>query len=144
MPCITRRPGTTGHPLTVLDTATSWDWWAESWQYVYHAAGVTERDRVFFAFSFGPFIGFWSAHAGACKLGALTVPGGAMDSSERLAMMRKTGATVLVSTPTYALRLAEVAYAEGLSIRDSAIRVTIHAGEPGASIPATCRRIEDA
>ncbi len=136
--------GTIGHPLTVLDTAASWDWWAESWQYVYHAAGVTERDRVFFAFSFGPFIGFWSAHAGARKLGALTVPGGAMDSSARLAMMRKTGATVLVSTPTYALRLAEVADAEGLSIRDSAIRVTIHAGEPGASIPATRRRIEDA
>ena len=136
--------GTTGHPLTILDTADSWDWWAESWQYVYQAAGVTERDRVFFAFSFGPFIGFWSAYAGARRLGALTIPGGAMDSSARLAMIRRTEPTVLVSTPTYALRLAEVAAAEGYATGDSTIRVTIHAGEPGASIPATRERIEGA
>lgn len=136
--------GTTGRPLTILDTSESWDWWAESWQYVYHAAGVTERDRVFFAFSFGPFIGFWSAYAGARKLGALTVPGGAMDSATRLAMIRNTGATVLVSTPTYALRLAEIAEAAGTSMRNSEIRITIHAGEPGASIPATRHRIEEA
>ncbi len=136
--------GTTGHPLTILDTAESWEWWAESWQYVYHGAGVTARDRVFFAFSFGPFIGFWSAYDGARKLGALTVPGGGMDSSTRLAMIRKVEPTVLVSTPTYALRLAEVASAEGFSMRDSSIRVTIHAGEPGAAIPATRQRIEDA
>ena len=136
--------GTTGRPLTVLDTAESWNWWAESWQYVYRGAGVTERDRVFFAFSFGPFIGFWSAYAGARTLGALTVPGGAMNSATRLAMIRHTGASVLVSTPTYALRLAEVAKAEGHAIREGTIRITIHAGEPGASIPATRRRIEEA
>ena len=136
--------GTTGHPLTILDTADSWDWWAESWLYVFHAAGVTARDRVFFAFSFGPFIGFWSAYAGARKLGALTVPGGAMDSSARLAMIRRTQPTVLVCTPTYALRLAEVAAAEGDPIADGSVRVTIHAGEPGASIPATRQRIESA
>lgn len=136
--------GTTGHPLTILDTAESWDWWAESWLYVYHAAGVTERDRIFLAFSFGPFIGFWSAYAGARRLGALTIPGGAMDSSARLAMIRRTQATVLVCTPTYALRLAEVAAAQGDPIASGSVRVTIHAGEPGASIPATRQRIESA
>jgi phenylacetate-CoA ligase len=136
--------GTTGRPLVVLDTNESWEWWTECWQYVYAAAGVTARDRIFFAFSFGPFIGFWSAHDAARRLGALTIPGGGFDSRARLRLLLDTEATVLVCTPTYALRLAEVAQEHGLPIRDSAIRVTIHAGEPGASIPSVRGCIEEA
>lgn len=136
--------GTTGRPLVVLDTAESWNWWAECWRYVYGAADVRANDRIFFAFSFGPFIGFWSAYAGARRLGALAIPGGGLDSKGRLQLLRRAEATVLVSTPTYALRLAEVAQAEGMSARDMGIRTTIHAGEPGASIPAVRSRIEDA
>ena len=136
--------GTTGRPLMVLDTPESWDWWAECWQYVYAAAGVDAQDRIFFAFSFGPFIGFWSAYAGARQLGAMVIPGGGLDSKGRLQLLKRTEPTVLVCTPTYALRLAEVAQAEGIAIRDGSVRVTIHAGEPGASIPAVRSRIEDA
>jgi phenylacetate-CoA ligase len=136
--------GTTGHPLVILDTPGSWRWWAECWRYVYAAAGVTSADRIAFAFSFGPFIGFWSAFDAARQLGALTIPGGGLDSRSRLQLLHRADATVLVCTPTYALRLAEVAAAEGVAIRDSAIRVTIHAGEPGASIPSVRSRIEDA
>ena len=136
--------GTTGRPLTVLDTAESWDWWAECWQYVYSAAGVHAGDRIFFAFSFGPFIGFWSAHAAARRLGAMVVPGGGLDSKGRLQLLKRTESTVLMCTPTYALRLAEVAREDTISIADTAVRVTIHAGEPGASIPAIRERIEHA
>lgn len=136
--------GTTGRPLAVLDTRESWDWWTECWQYVYHAAGVTARDRIFFAFSFGPFIGFWSAHDAARGLGAQTIPGGGMDSKTRLRLLVDTGATVLVCTPTYALRLAEVAEQEGIDLAQLAVRITIHAGEPGASIPEVRARIERA
>src|SRR5256884_7311532 len=136
--------GTTGRPLKVLDTQESWDWWAECWTSVYQAAGVTRDDIVFLAFSFGPFIGFWSAYEGAKRLGALTVPGGGMDSLQRLRAIQEIGATVLVCTPSYALRLAEVAREHGLDTRASTVRVTIHAGEPGASIPATRQRIEQA
>jgi phenylacetate-CoA ligase len=136
--------GTTGRPLIVLDTPESWDWWAECWNYVYHAAGVTPSDRIFFAFSFGPFIGFWSAFEGARRLGALTIPGGGMDSMSRLELMRRSGATVLLSTPTYALRLVEIARDQGQSLQDIGVRVTIHAGEPGGSIPAVQSRIDDA
>ena len=136
--------GTTGRPLTVLDTRESWRWWAECWQYVYRAAGVTARDRIFFAFSFGPFVGFWSAFEAARGLGAMTIPGGGMDSRARLELLTRTEATVLLCTPTYALRLAEVAEAEGLAIQGSTIRTAIHAGEPGASIPSVRSRIEKA
>ena len=136
--------GTTGAPLRILDTAESWHWWAETWQYVYRAAGVTAGDRVFFCFSFGPFIGFWSAFAGAELLGALAISGGAQSTIERAAAIVATEATVLLCTPTYALRLAEAAHEAGIDLARSTLRVSIHAGEPGASIPATRERIEAA
>ena len=136
--------GTTGKPLRLLDTAESWEWWKETWRFIYRGAGVTSTDRVFFAFSFGPFVGFWSAFAGAQHLGALAMSGGAMSTAERIAAIVATQATVLVSTPTYALRLAESARDEGVDLGRSALRVSVHAGEPGASIPATRARIEGA
>jgi phenylacetate-CoA ligase len=136
--------GTTGKPLRILDTAEAWEWWKETWRFIYRAAGVTAVDRVFFCFSFGPFVGFWSAFAGAEHLGALCISGGAMSSSERVAAIAGTQATVLISTPTYALRLAEVARDEGVDLSRSALRVSVHAGEPGASIPETRTRIESA
>jgi phenylacetate-CoA ligase len=135
--------GTTGRPLRLLDTTESWQWWRECWQPIYRAAGVTPADRIFFAFSFGPFVGFWSAFAGAEQLGALALTGGAMSTAERVAAIVATEATVLLSTPTYALRLAEAAREEGVDLRRSALRVAIHAGEPGASIPSTRERIEE-
>jgi len=132
-------------PLRWLDTAESWEWWLEIWaEHVYRAAGVKAGDRVFFAFSFGPFVGFWSAFGGAQRLGALCISGGAMTSEQRLRNMLDLRATVLLSTPTYALRLADVANELGLDLRGSDVRVTIHAGEPGASIPATRGAIEAA
>jgi phenylacetate-CoA ligase len=136
--------GTTGRPLRILDTADSWQWWRDCWRPIYRAAGVTAGDRVFFAFSFGPFIGFWSAFAGAEAIGALCLTGGAMSTAERVAAIVANEATVLLSTPTYALRLAEAAADEGIDLSRSKLRVAIHAGEPGASIPATRERIERA
>lgn len=135
--------GTTGTPLRVLDTRESWVWWCECWQYILDAAGVTKADTVMLAFSFGPFIGFWSAQAGLNHLGTLVITGGGMTSPQRLTAMRDLEATVLVCTPSYALHLAEVARQEGIDpARDLNIRVTLHAGEPGAGIPATRERIE--
>ena len=133
------------HPLRWLDTAQSWGWWVRIWSdHVYPAAGVTVGDRVFFAFSFGPFIGFWSAFGGAQRLGALAISGGAMTSEQRIRTLLDLRATVLLSTPTYALRLADVARGLGLDLASSEIRVTVHAGEPGASIPSTRAAIESA
>ncbi|MCZ6633854.1 MAG: phenylacetate--CoA ligase family protein [bacterium] len=136
--------GTTGKPLRWLDTEESWDWFARCWESVYRGAGVTAEDRLFFAFSFGPFIGFWTAHEGARTIGAMSISGGAMSSIQRLQAIEDYQATVLVCTPTYALHLAEVAEAEGIDIAGSSIRTTIHAGEPGASLPGTKGRIEQA
>lgn len=134
--------GTTGVPLRVLDTDESWEWWGRCWGYVFAAAGITPEDRIFFAFSFGPFIGFWSAVEGARRMGSMMIPGGGGDSSQRLHLMQEVHPTVLCCTPTYALRLAEVARDENIDLSEIPIRVTLHAGEPGANIPATKARIE--
>src|SRR5205085_1642651 len=101
--------GTTGRPLRVLDTEQSWNWWGRCWGYVLAGAGLTADDRLFAAFSFGPFIGFWAAVEGARNIKAMMIPGGGRDSMQRLELMRETGSTALCSTPTYALHLAEVA-----------------------------------
>jgi len=132
-------------PLRWLDTAESWAWWLSIWSdHVYRAAGVGAGDRVFFAFSFGPFIGFWSAFGGAERLGALAISGAGMSTEQRVRSVIDLEATVLLSTPTYALRMVDVARELGADLASSALRVTIHAGEPGASIPATRAAIESA
>ncbi len=136
--------GTTGQPLRWLDTRESWDWWGACWGYVFAAAGVTAEDRVFVAFSFAPFIGFWAAVEGVRKVGALLIPGGGLSTRQRVEAILESKSTVVVCTPTYALRLAEEAREMGVDLADSPVRVTVHAGEPGANIPATKRRIEEA
>jgi len=135
---------TTGHPLRWIDTSESWQWMLECWKPVYRAAGVHPGDRAFFPFSFGPFLGFWAGFEAGCQLGIHCVPGGGMTSQQRLAIIEAIGATVICCTPTYALRLAEVAaeHGGGRALSESRVRVIIVAGEPGGSIPATRQRIE--
>src|SRR5574341_677027 len=135
--------GTMGRPVRWLDTREAWDWWARCWAAVYCAAGVSESDRIFFAFSFGPFVGFWSAWAGAEKSGALALSGGAQDSLQRLRNLIDLRATTLCCTPSYALHLVEIARREKFDLRASAVARIIVAGEPGGSIPGTKARIEE-
>ena len=139
-----RTSGTTGAPLVILDTATDWQWWIETWQYVLDAAGITEQDRAFLAFSFGPFIGFWSAHDAIVARGAMSIPGGGLRSLARLELIESSGATLLFSTPTYALHLAEVAKNQGINLRDNNVSKIIVAGEPGGSAETIRARIEEA
>lgn len=136
--------GTSAAPLRVLDTPQTWDWWGHCWLEVLRGAGVTARDRLLFAFSFAPSIGFWSAIHGATLMGALCIPTGGASSAQRLRMILDTGATVLLGTPSYILHLAEVARSEGIALSDAQVRVMIHAGEPGASIPSTRARLAEA
>ena len=99
---------------------------------------------MFFPFSFGPFLGFWAGFEAGCQIGLHCVPGGGMSSAIRLALIESVGATVVCCTPTYALRLAEIAAQERPAhpLAESRVRLLIVAGEPGGSIPATRERIE--
>ena len=112
--------GTTGEPLRVLDTSHSWSWWSHCWAIILGASGLTASDRLFLPFSFGPFIGFWATVGGAENIGAMMIPGGGRGSPERLHLMADLGVTAMCSTPTYALRLGEVAREDGGVIRHPA------------------------
>jgi phenylacetate-CoA ligase len=135
---------TTGRPLRWIDTPDSWQWMLECWKAVYRAAHVVPGDRVFFPFSFGPFLGFWAGFEAACQMRLHAIPGGGMSSQMRLAMLDAVDATVLCCTPTYALRLAEVAAQDSRRrpLADGGVRLIVVAGEPGGNIPATRARIE--
>ncbi len=134
--------GTTGTPLRWLDTPDSLSWMVESWAEIFRACGVSHSDKIYFAFSFGPFIGFWLAFDAGQKIGALCIPGGGLGSEARLKAILENKTNVLCCTPTYALRLAEVAERENISLEKSCVKKIIVAGEPGGSIPATRDRLE--
>ena len=133
----------TGRPLRWIDTNESWQWLLECWKAVYRGARVKAGERVFFPFSFGPFLGFWAGFEAGPQIGLHCVPGGGMSSQIRLSMIEAIGATVVCCTPTYALRLAEIAEIERRKpLSEGTVRTLIVAGEPGGSIPATRERIE--
>ncbi|MBI1827109.1 MAG: phenylacetate--CoA ligase family protein, partial [Planctomycetes bacterium] len=134
--------GSLGTPLRWLDTAESWAWFKSCWQTIFRAAGVGAADGVLFPFSFGPFFGFWGAFETAADLGCFVLPCGGMTTLARLQYIRDHGATVVCCTPTYALRMAEVAVENGIELANSSVRSFIVAGEPGGSIPSMRRQIE--
>lgn len=138
--------GTSGRtPLRVLDGRKDWEWVAEMWAYGIHGFGVRPGDVAYLPFSYGIFIGFWGAHYALEKMGVLVIPGGGQTTEARLSTIMELGATVIVATPTYALRLAQVAEETGIDLaRDSTVELLIHAGEPGANIPSTKQAIQDA
>ena len=134
----------TGRPLVWLDTGLNWVWFFDCWREIYQRAGVGSGDRLFFAFSFGPFLGFWTAFEGAQRLNMFCLSGGGMSSAARLRMISEHRATVVLCTPTYALHLAEVAVTEKTDLRTLGVKALILAGEPGALIPETRAKLQSA
>lgn len=136
--------GTGGRAMRWIDTAESWGWVKDCWKYILRAAAVGPGDRLLFPFSFGPFLGFWSAFESAADIGCLCLPAGGLSTSARLSMMIDNGVNVVLCTPTYALRLAESAADEGIDLAGSSVTKLVVAGEPGGSMPAIRSRIETA
>lgn len=136
--------GTHGRPLVVLDTADDWTWWMDCWQHVFDAAEITEADALFFAFSFGPYVGFWSALEAAVTRGCLVIPSGGMNTPTRLELLRHSRATAICCTPSYALHLTENAAERKIDPRSFGVRTFLLAGEPGGSVPAIRAALETA
>ncbi len=136
--------GTTGRgPLRALDSRKDWAWIAEMWCYAIWGCGVRPSDVAYIAFGYGSFIGFWGLHYAMEKIGVLNVPGGAQTTEARVRQIIDFGATVVASTPTYALRLAQEASMLGIDLRSSAVSRLILSGEPAGSIPQTKSLIEE-
>lgn len=139
-----RTSGTRGRPLIVLDTNEDWKWWMNCWEYVLDASDVSADDRVMMAFSFGPFIGFWSAYDAVIQRGALCAPAGGLSTLARIDLLKTIEATTVFCTPSYALHMAEVAIENQTNVADTSVEKIIVAGEPGGSIPEIRDRIQEA
>ncbi len=138
--------GTTGQPVYQPDTWQDWEWWAEAWSYILYAQGYRNTDRVFIPFGYNIFVAFWAGHYACEKIGCEVVPGGVLNTEARVLKMRELRATAFMATPTYVLGMADTARRKlGIDpARDLHIRRITCAGEPGASIPTTKRRMEEA
>lgn len=136
--------GTRGAPMAVPDTADDWRWWMQAWRHTLDAAQVMPGDRAMLAFSFGPFVGFWSAFDALVARGVQAIPGGGMTSAGRLDLIQRTDANRLFCTPSYALHLADEGAKRGVDVAALPIETVVVAGEPGGSLPATRQRIASA
>ena len=132
--------GTSGSPMVWLDDPEGWEWVRGNWEWVWQEAGVKPGDSAIFPFSFGPFLGFWAGFESATTLGIRAIPAGGLSSENRIKMMEWLRPEVLCCTPTYGLRLAQIAN----NPADLGIQKLIVAGEPGGSLPEVRARLEDA
>jgi len=137
--------GTTGQPIYVPDTWQDWEWWTESWCYILWAQGFRETDRVFLPFGYNNFIAYWAGHYACEKISAEVVSGALLNTEERLLKMKDLRVTAFMATPTYVLGLADGARKKlNMDPKEWGIKRILCAGEPGASIPTTKKRMEDA
>jgi phenylacetate-CoA ligase len=136
--------GTTGQPVYQPDTWQDWEWWAECWSYILWAQGYRPSDRVFIPFGYNVFVAFWAGHYAAEKIGAEIVPGGVLDTQARILKIQELRCTAMMATPTYVLGMADTARKMGIDPSSLTIRKITCAGEPGASIPTTKKRMEEA
>lgn len=137
--------GTTGQPVYQPDTWQDWEWWNESWAYILYAQGFRNTDRVFIPFGYNIFVAYWAGHYACEKVGCEVVPGGILNTEERLLKIQELKATALMATPTYVLSMADTCRRVlGKEASELTVRRILCAGEPGASIPTTKKRMEEA
>jgi phenylacetate-CoA ligase len=122
--------GTTGKPIVVGYTRGDINTWTELTARVGAAAGVTRGDLVDMSFLYGMFTGGWGMHYGLERIGATIIPAGSGNTERHIMMMQDFGTTVLVSTPSYGLYLADAAEKMGVDVRSLPLRLGLFGGEP--------------
>jgi phenylacetate-CoA ligase len=136
--------GTTGHPLRQPDSAEDWGFTSECWSYVLWAFGIRPETKVILPFNYNTYIAFWGAHYALEKIGSEIISAGGMSSAERIRKIMELKPDAMLTTPSYAFRLAEVAKNElNVEVKDLTIRTLICAGEPGAQIENTKKHLQD-
>jgi phenylacetate-CoA ligase len=137
--------GTTAQPVYQPDTWQDWELLNEMWAYILWAQGFRNTDRVFIPFGYNVFIAYWQGHYACEKIGCEVVPGGILNTEERLLKIKELKATALMATPTYVLNMIETCRSK---LKQDPIELGIKkilcAGEPGANVPSTKKRIQEA
>lgn len=124
--------GTTGKPVVVGYSKGDLNTWTDLCARVGAQAGVVKGDLVDMAFLYGLFTGGWGMHYGLERIGATIIPAGSGNTERHLMMMKDFGTTVLVSTPSYALYLAEQGEKAGYDFAELPLRLGLFGGEPSS------------
>jgi phenylacetate-CoA ligase len=122
--------GVTGEPILVGHSRGDVNTWTELTARVAAAAGVHRGDLVQMAFPYGMSTNGWGMHYGIERIGASIIPAGSEQPEQHLLMMKNYGTTVLVSTPSYALYLAEQGQELGVDLSSLKLRLGLFGGEP--------------
>ena len=109
--------GTTGKPTVVGYTKNDLDTWSEAIARLACAAGATENDIAQISFGYGLFTGGFGLHYGLEKVGLAIIPASTGNTEKQIMLMKDFGTTLLVSTPSYALYMSEVAEKMGIDIK---------------------------
>lgn len=118
-------------PIRTFDTARDWAFIVDRFATGLYAMGVRPGDKAMVAFGYGIFMGFWAGHYALQRIGCQVLPTGGMDSEKRIQLMIEHRIDILMTTPTYALRLAQVAAGMGIDVSQEAhMKIVVTSGEP--------------
>jgi phenylacetate-CoA ligase len=122
--------GTTGKPTVVGYTLNDIDTWSQCVARSIRAAGARPGDTVHISYGYGLFTGGLGAHYGAEKLGLTVVPFGGGQTERQVQLINDFKPDIIMVTPSYMLALADEFERQGLSARDSSLRIGIFGAEP--------------
>ncbi len=122
--------GVTGKPTVTGYTRNDLQHWSQLTARVLSAGGVTKDDVVQITFKYGLFTGAFGLHYGAELIGASVIPMSTGNTSKQVLIMQDYKTTALVSTPSYALRLARYVEGQGIDPKSLSLRLGLFGGEP--------------
>ena len=133
--------GTTGKPTVVGYTKNDLEMWSDCMARLVTAAGASDEDIVQISFGYGLFTGALGLHYGLEKIGATVIPCSSGNTEKQVMLMKDFGTTALVSTPSYALRIGEVAEEMGIHRDEPKLRLGLFGSE--GCTPEMRAQIED-
>ncbi len=135
--------GTTGPPVNTIWSAADVETITAVTMQTLWQFGVRPGDVIQNAFAYGLWVAGISCHYAGSRLGCLVVPTGTATSTERqVDFLQALGSTVLLATPSYALRIAEGLHERGIEAAALELRLGCFGGEPGAENPSTRAKLE--
>jgi phenylacetate-CoA ligase len=135
--------GTTGQPTPNYWSRRDLARWSDLYARYLYAQGLRRGQRFQCMFGYSWFVGGLGATYAAERIGALVIPGGNVDTKRQIETLFRFDVDAVIGTPSFMAHVAETAREMGRDMRDSKVRQIGLGGEPGASVPATRRRLAE-
>jgi phenylacetate-CoA ligase len=135
--------GSTGTPRVFRYSHVDRELWAWANARALQSMDFRKGDTVLMVTGYGPHVWAWGVQNALTKMGLPTIPGGGMDAKARANIILRFKPTIVLCTPSYALRLGRVLQEMGADPRETAVRTLFVGGEPAMGVPATRERIQE-